>query len=117
MNKIITSDWKKNIKEHTERYIEIFRFFYSVFSLSRTLWGKMSKQIIEKLEIVNKKALSCWINLQLSMKLVKIYGIEDHLSYQIIKIQWNRIFYWNFIEKSHQFWMINEKKANIREIE
>ena len=92
---------EKQIKEHTERYIEICRFFYSLFSLSRTLWWKMSKQIIDELEIGNKKALSCRRNQRLSMKLVKIYGIDDHLSYQIKKYNGIGYFIEIFIATSH----------------
>ena len=53
----------------------------------------MSKQI-DMLEIVIKKTLSCWRNLQLSTKMVSIHDIEDHLLNKIKDmISYNRLFY------------------------
>ena len=67
------------------RYIEIFTMFDSLFSLSRTLIGKITPKIIEQLEIVIDKTMSCWRNLRFSTKRDKIHGIEDHLLDQIKK--------------------------------
>ena len=50
--------------------------FDSLFSLSRTLYGKISLKLIDKLEIGIKKIQSCWRNLRLSTKIVKIHGIK-----------------------------------------
>ena len=44
----------------------------------KDLMQKISKKIIEKLEIVLEKTLLCWIHLRLSTKMVKIHWIEDH---------------------------------------
>ena len=53
----------------------------------------MSKQI-DMLEIVIKKTLPCWRNLQLSTKMVSIHDIEDHLLNKIKDmISYNRLFY------------------------
>ena len=52
--------------------------FDSLFSLSRTVCGKMSNEIIDKLEIVIKNTLSCWRHLRLSTKMVKMNGLEDY---------------------------------------
>ena len=69
------------------RYIEICTLFDSLFSLSRTLTGKLTTKIIEKLEIfVIDKTMICLRNLRLSTKIVKINGIEDHLLDQIKKM-------------------------------
>ena len=65
INKIITNDdqKKKKIKDHTMRYIEICTLFDSFFSLSRTLTEETTQEIIEKLEIVIDKTMTCWRNL------------------------------------------------------
>ena len=69
---------KKVVNDYTERYLKICTSFESLFPLSRTLCGKMSQKIIEKLEIVIEKTFSYCRNLWLSTKMVKIHGIEDH---------------------------------------
>ena len=76
----------------------------------------MSQEIIERLEIVIEKTLSCWRNLLLSTKMVKIHVIEDHLLDQIKKYNGTRCFIESFIEQARQFEMIDEKRtANIRD--
>ena len=67
-------------------YIEICTLFDSLFSLSRTLTGKITSEIIDKLEIIIDKTMLCWRNLRVSTKMVKIHGIEDHLLDQIKNI-------------------------------
>ena len=54
-----------------------------MFSLSRTLTGEITPKVIEKLEIMIDKTMTCWRNLKLSTKMVKIRGMEDHLLNQI----------------------------------
>ena len=39
----------------------------------------MTKDIIVKLEIIVTHILSCWKKIPLSIKMAKIYGIEDQL--------------------------------------
>ena len=65
------------------RYIEICTLFDLLFSLSRTLTGKITTKIIEKLEIAIDKIMICWRNLRVSTKMVNIHGVEDHLLDQI----------------------------------
>ena len=76
---------KKEVNDHTMRYIEICTLFDSLFLLSRTLTGKNTTEIINKLEIVIDKTILCGRNLRLSTNMVKIHGIEDYLLYQIKK--------------------------------
>ena len=91
--------------------------FDSLFSLSRTVCGKMSNEIIDKLEIVIKNTLSCWRNLRLSTKMVKINGIEDYLLNHIKKYNGIGCYIEEFIEQDHQFGIIDEiKTANTRDI-
>ena len=68
------------------RYIEICTLFESLFSLSRNLTGKITSDIIDKLEIVLDKTMLCWRNFRLLSKMVKIHGIEDNLLDQIKNI-------------------------------
>ena len=60
INNIFTNETpKKEVNDYTERYKEICMLFVSLLS---TLCGKMSQEIIEKLETVIEKTLSCWRN-------------------------------------------------------
>ena len=85
--------------------------FDSLFSLSRTLTGKITSEIIDKLEIVIDKTMTCWPNLRLSTKMVKIHGIEDHLLDQIKDYGGIGDFIEDFIEQAHEFGMLDEKKS------
>ena len=53
----------------------------------------------------------CWRNLRLLTLMPKIHGIEDHLLDQIKKYNGIGCFIEDFIEKAHQFGMLDEKKA------
>ena len=57
----------------------------SLFSISRTLCGTITKEIIDTFEIVIKSKLLCWRKLRLSTIMVKIYSIEDRVLNQIMK--------------------------------
>ena len=62
--KLLLMEYKKiEIEECTEKYIEVCTLFDSLFSSSRTLCGQMTKEMIDKLEIVMKITLLCWRNL------------------------------------------------------
>ena len=109
---------KKEVEDYIMRYIKLCTLFYSLFSLSRTLTGKITSEIIDKLEIVINKTMICWRNLRLSTKIVKNHGIEDHLLDQIKKHNGIGCFIEDFIEQAHQFGMIDEKRtANMRDRE
>ena len=93
------------------RYIEICTLFDSLFSLLRTLAGKITTEIIDKLEIVIDKTMICWRNLRLSTKMVKIHGIEDHLLDQINGYNGIECFIDGFLEQAHQFGRLDEKNS------
>ena len=76
-------------------------------SLLRSLCGKMSQEIIGKLETVIKKTLSCWRNLRLSTNIVKIHGIEDHLLDPFNKCNGIEYFTEDFIEQANYFGIID----------
>ena len=108
INKIITNDdQKKEVEDYTMRYIDICTLFDSLFSLSRTLTGNITSEIINELEIVIDKKMIFWRNLRLSTKTVKIHGIEDHLLDQIKKYNGIWCFIEDFIEQTHQFGMLD----------
>ena len=67
----------------------------------------MLKQIIDKLEIIIDETLSCWRNLRLSTKIVKIYGIEDFFIELNQKYNGIECFNEDFIEQDHQFRMLD----------
>ena len=118
INKIITNDeQKREVEEYTMRYIEICTLFDSLFSLSRTLTGKITSEIIDILEIVIDKIMLCWRNLRLSTKMVKNHEIEDHSLDPIKKYNGIGCFIEDFIEQAHQFGMLDEKEQLIWEIE
>lgn len=60
----------------------------------------------KKLEILIEKTPSCWRNLRLSTKMVKIYGIEDHSLDQMIEYSGIEYFIEDFIEQTRQFEII-----------
>ena len=96
--------------------IKICTLFDSLFSLSRTLTGKITTEIIDKVEIVIDKTMIYWRNLRLSTKMVKIHGIEDYLWDQIKKYNGLGCFIKDFIEQAQQFGMLDKKRtANMRD--
>ena len=99
------------IKDYIMSYIKIYTLLDSLFSLLRTLTETNTTKIIEKLEIVIDKTMICWRNLRLSTKMVNIHGIEDHLLDQIKTYNGIRCFIEDFIEQTHQFGMIDEKRT------
>ena len=110
-------DQFNEVNDVTERYIEIYTLFDTLFSLSRTVCGKITSEIIDKLRIVIQKVMLCWRNLRFSSKMSKIHGIEDHLLDQIIKYNGIGCFIEDFIEQAHQYGILEERKsANMRDI-
>ena len=65
--------------------LKYVHFFDTLFSLSRTICGKITCEIIEKSRIIIQKVILCWRNLRFSSKMPKLHGIEDHLLDHIIK--------------------------------
>ena len=52
-----------------------------------------------------------WINLRLSMKMIKIHGVEDHLFDQIKKFNGIGCFIEDFIEQAYQFGALDERRT------
>ena len=99
------------IDDQVNRYAEICILFYILFSISRTPCGEMDDaKLINVNEIITLCMLK-WINLRLSMKMIKIHGVEDNLFDRIKKF--NRICYFidDFIEQAHQFGALDEKRT------
>ena len=91
--------------EYTNHYIEICTLFDSLFSMSKTVCGKMTKEIIDRLKIVINHTLLCWIKL----------CTEDYLLNQIIEYNGIEYFVQSCIEQARQFGMIDKRRAaNVR---
>ena len=77
---IIIIDYKtlRNLDEQVNRYIEICTLFDSLFFISRTPCGEIDHKRLNDLKEVISFCLRKWRNLQLSMKMIKIHGVEDH---------------------------------------
>ena len=73
------------LKDQVKRYIEICTLFDSLFSLSRTPCGEMNDIKLNNLYEIITICMKKWNNLRLSMKMIKIHGVEDHLFEQIKK--------------------------------
>ena len=72
INKIITTEKQEiDVDEYTNWYIEICSLFDSLFFMPTWLCGKMTIEIIDKLEIVIKLHYHFWRILRLSTKVVK----------------------------------------------
>ena len=67
----------------TKRYIELCTLFNLFSSILRILSGKETIENIEKLKLIVSLCLSKWRYLNLSMKMINIYWIEDLLLDQI----------------------------------
>ena len=63
INKIITKEDQINeVNDVTKRYIEICTLFDTLFSLSKTVCGNMTREIFEKLRVIIQKVMSYWKN-------------------------------------------------------
>ena len=91
------------LDDQVNRYIEICISFDTIFSISTTPCGEMDDaKLINVNEIITLCMLK-WINLRLSMKMIKIHGVEDYFFDQIKKINGIGCFIEDFIEQAHQF--------------
>ena len=73
----------KIIDEEVSCYIEICTLFDSLFSLSRTPCGEMNDEKLKQLKEIITLSMMKWRNLRMSMQMIKIHGVEDHLFDQI----------------------------------
>ena len=77
ITKFISEEIQKNeVNDVTERYIEICTLFDTLFSLSRTICGEITCEIIEKLRIIIQKVMLCWRNLRFSSKCQKYMALK-----------------------------------------
>ena len=92
-------------------YSEICILFDTLFSISRTPCGEMDDAKLINLNEIITLCMLKWKNIRLSMKMIKIHGVEDHLFNQIKKINGTGCFIEDFIEQTHQFGAIDDKKV------
>ena len=91
------------LDDQLNRYIEICILFDTLFSISRTPCGDMDDSKLKNLNKIITLCMLKWKNLRLSIIMIKIHGIEDHLFNQIKKINDIGCFIEDFIEQTHQF--------------
>ena len=73
------------LDDQINRYIEICILFDTLFSIVRTPCGEMDDPKLNNLNEIITLCMLKWRNLRLSMKMIKIQGIEDLLFDQIKK--------------------------------
>ena len=99
------------LDDQVNRYIEICILFDTHFSIARTPCWEMDDV---KLINLNERITLCmlkWRHLRLSMKMIKTYGVEDHLFDQIKKNHGIGCFIEDFIEQAHQFGALDEQRT------
>ena len=85
------------------RYTQLCTLLDGLFSLARTPSGKATQPIIDLTGRYIRAVMFKWRGLRLSMKLLKIHGIEDHLLPQMERFKGIGDFLEDFIEQAHQF--------------
>jgi len=85
--------------------------FYALFSLSRTPCGEMNDDKLNQLNEIIKLSMMKWRNLRMSMQMIKIHGVEDHLFDKIKHYNGIGYFIEDFIEQAHQFVNLNESRT------
>ena len=88
------------LDDQVNRYIEICTLFDSLFSISRTPCGEIDHKKLNDLKEVISFCLRKWRNLRLSMKMIKIHGVEDHF-FLIEKSKGIDCFIEDVIEQAH----------------
>ena len=99
------------LDDQINRYIEICILFDTFFSIARTPCGEMDDSKLNNFNEIITLCMLKWRNLRLSMKMIKIHGIEDHLFDQIKKFNGIGCFIEDFIEQAHQFESLDEKRT------
>ena len=99
------------VDKEVSRYIEICTLFDSLFSLSRTPYGEMNDDKLNQLNEIIKLRMINWRNLRMSMQMIKIHGVEDHLFDQIKHYNGIGCFVEDFIEQAHQFGNLDESRT------
>ena len=84
-------------------------WFY--FSLLRTPCGEMNDDKLNQLNEIIKLTMMKWRNLRMSIQMIKIHGVEDHLFDQTKHFNGIGCFIEDFIEQAHQFWNLDESRT------
>ena len=99
------------VDKEVSRCIEMCTLFASLFSLSRTPCGEMNDEKLKQLNEIIKLSMIVWRNLRMSMQMIKIHGVEDHLFDQIKHYNGIGCFIEDFIEQAHQFGNLDESRT------
>ena len=67
------------LDDQVNRCIKICILFDTIFSVSRTLCREMDDAKLINLNEIITLCMLKWKNLRLSMKMIKIHGVGDHL--------------------------------------
>jgi len=107
---------ESEIDDMIKRYVEICTLFDGLFSVARTKSGEADDTICDKAQKYVSAVMVKWRDLGLSMDMLKIHGLEDHLVPQMRLFKGIGCFIEDFIEQAHQFGMKEEKRtANMRD--
>jgi len=107
---------ESEIDDMIKRYVEICTLFDGLFSVARTKSGEADDTICDKAQKYVSAIMVKWRDLGLSMDMLKIHGLEDHLVPQMRLFKGIGCFIEDFIEQAHQFGMKEEKRtANMRD--
>ena len=80
ITKIITEkSILKILDKEVSRYIKLCTLFDSLFSLSRTPCGEINDEKLKQLKEIITLNMMKWRNLRMSIQMIKIHGVEDHL--------------------------------------
>jgi len=71
----------------------------------------MNDDKLNQLNEIIKLTIMKWRNLRMSMKMIKIHGVEDHLFDQIKHFNGIGCFIEDFIEQAHQFGNLDESRT------
>ena len=112
ITKIITENSiLKIVDKEVSCYIEICTLFDSLFFLSRIPRGEMNHEKSKRLKDMITLSMMKWRNLRMSMQMIKIHGVEDHLFDRIKHYNGIGCFIEDFIEQARQFGNIDESKT------
>ena len=82
-----------------------------LFLIPRTPYGEENVNKLNKLKELITICLRKWRNPRLSTKILKTYGVEDHLFKQIKKYNGIGCFIEDFIKQVHQYGILDEKRT------
>ena len=71
----------------------------------------MNDEKLKQLKEISTLSMMKWRNMTMSMQMIKIHGVEDHLFDQIKHYNGIGCFIEDFIEQEHQFGNLDESRT------